>query len=46
MIVKSVQKNGKKNVFKFLIMGFSKELVITVGNKSVSINTYFRFEAS
>ena len=37
-------KNDKKNVSKFLIVGFSKELVIIVGNKPTSINTPFRFE--
>ena len=37
-------KNDKKNVSKFLIVGFLKELVIIVGNKPTLINTPFRFE--
>ena len=39
MIIKSV----KKNVFKFLIMGFSKELVTIVSNESIPIATSFHF---
>ena len=32
MIIKSAQKNDKKNVSKFLVIGFSNELVVIVGN--------------
>ena len=33
--------SAKKNVFKFLIMGFSKELVVVVGNVSILTNNHF-----
>ena len=42
MIIKSAQKN--ENVFQMFDFGILKELVITVGNKSILINTPFRFE--
>ena len=34
-------KNDKKNISKFLIMGFSKELVVIIGNVSILTNTHF-----
>ena len=33
-----------ENVLKFLNDGYPKELVITVGNEPISINTFFYFE--
>ena len=39
----SAKKYDKKNVSKFLAIGFSKELVITVGNEPILINTFFRY---
>ena len=37
----SAKKNDKKNVFKFLVIGFSKELVVIVGNVPILTNTHF-----
>ena len=43
MIIKSAQKT-KKKVSKFLVIGFSKELVVIVGNPNKLIFTLEPFE--